>query len=302
MMFTNSLNSEVWYIPTDILRITCDSTTIGISFCLLIIIVTNKACRTVPMMLTANTCFTEFICACVLLSMTVFVLQNDIKQIIYEDSLCRVRGYLLISITVAQNYSYVLQAIYRYVTIVHPSRLFWQSSRFQTCLICLVWIFSFTIILPVLLTNQIVYNSSNQICHPPLGRSFGIIYITVILYLIPNIFLNIVYSRLVRFVREMSKRVTSTNVIARAERDLKMVKSIITITTILGILGLPFAFLIFWSLFTTPPRDHFRIAFIGVDMSTTAVIIAVCKTTPPIKTALSEKLAALQTIFTTANA
>ncbi|CAF1337417.1 unnamed protein product, partial [Rotaria sordida] len=144
-----------------------------------------------------------------------------------------------------------------------------------------------------ILIGQIPYNAINYICHPPLGVSFGIIYVAIILYIIPNMFINIVYSKLVRYVREINKRVRSTNVISRAERELKMVKNIITITSILRVLGLPFARLILMSFFTTPPKYHFRIAFIGVDISTTAVIIAAFKTTDPIRIAATQKLAAL---------
>ncbi|CAF2966287.1 unnamed protein product [Rotaria sp. Silwood2] len=100
MALNISSNLEPWYVPTDILRIICNSITIGISCILLYLIASNKTCRTIPMLLIVNTCLSELICACILLSMAIFVLQNDIKQIIYEDLLSVFRGYLLSSVTV----------------------------------------------------------------------------------------------------------------------------------------------------------------------------------------------------------
>ena len=64
-----------------------------------------------------------------------------------------------------------------------------------------------------------------------------------------------------------------------------MVKNIVTITTILIVLGLPYAIFILMSIFTTIPKYHFRIAFIFVDISTTAVMIGLFTTTDPIVTA-----------------
>jgi hypothetical protein len=63
-----------------------------------------------------------------------------------------------------------------------------------------------------------------------------------------------------------------------------MVRNIVTITSILVILGLPYATLIFMSFFTTIPKYHFRLAFIFIDTSTTASMIALFKTTDAIRT------------------
>ncbi|CAF4044226.1 unnamed protein product [Rotaria sordida] len=112
------------FLERELLRIICNSITIGISCILLYLIASNKTCRTVPMLLIVNACLGELICACILLSMATFVLQNDIKQIIYEYLLCVFRDYLLSSVTIVQNYSYALQAIYRYVTVVYPTHRF----------------------------------------------------------------------------------------------------------------------------------------------------------------------------------
>jgi len=276
---------ESWHIPMDILRLLCTTMTIIIALICLILIISHRECRTVPMMLIGNTCLTELICACTALSFVVFTLTNDLKQIQYEDSLCMFRAYINYAITVIQNHSYNLQALYRYMTVVYPSRRFWQLRKFQVLLIVLTWIFGFIVFLPFLFTGYIIYNAENQICQAPIRPSFAIFYIAFVLYMIPNMILNIIYLKLVRFVRQMNRRVVSVGVVSRAERELKMVKNIVTITTILIVLGLPYAIFILMSIFTTIPKYHFRIAFIFVDISTTAVMIGLFTTTDPIVTA-----------------
>ncbi|CAF1248223.1 unnamed protein product [Rotaria sordida] len=80
-----------------------------------------------------------------------------------------------------------------------------------------------------------------------------------------------------------------------------MVRNIVTISTILVILGLPYAIFILMSFFTTIPKYHFRIAFIFIDISTTATMIALFKTTDPIKAAAVQIVTELITTITQAN-
>jgi hypothetical protein len=121
------------------------------------------------------------------------------------------------SVTTIQNHSYNLQAIYRYVTVVYPTRIFWQSRRLQFCLIIILWIVGLIAFIPFLFIDYVKYNVENQICQAPVRLSFAIIYAALVVYIIPNIILNIIYMILVRYVRQMSKRTTSVNVLARAE-------------------------------------------------------------------------------------
>ncbi|CAF3816897.1 unnamed protein product [Rotaria sordida] len=294
-------NIEPWYIPMDILRIVCIIMTIVIALILLAIIASKQIPRTAPMMLMANACLSELVCVCTALGLAAFTLDNDLKRIQYQDSFCVFRAYINYSMTVIQNHSYNLQAIYRYVTVVYPTRIFWQSCRLQLCLIIITWIFGLVAFIPFLFTDYIKYNVENQICQAPIRLSFAIIYIALVIYIIPNMILNIIYIKLVRYVRDMNKRVTSANVLARAERELKMVRNIVTISTILVILGLPYAIFILMSFFTTIPKYHFRIAFIFIDISTTATMIALFKTTDVIKVAAVQTVTELITKITRAN-
>ena len=129
---------ESWFIPLDILAIICASLSIGLATLLLSIIVFDKTCHTVPMLLIVNSCLAELMFAVNILCIAVFTLQNDLKQIRYQDSLCNFRGYFIYSLCTLQNYSYLLQATYRYVTAVYPTRLFWQTTRTQMLLIGVV--------------------------------------------------------------------------------------------------------------------------------------------------------------------
>jgi hypothetical protein len=88
----------------------------------------------------------------------------------------------------------------------------------------------------------------------------------------------------------MSKLVTPVNQLLRIQRDLKMVRRIVIHLLILVALGLPYTIFFIISFFTNPPRYHFRLAFLSVDISLACVIITLYQFSDPIKTFLIETI------------
>ncbi|CAF2718104.1 unnamed protein product [Rotaria sp. Silwood2] len=82
-----------------------------------------------------------------------------------------------------------------------------------------------------------------------------------------------IYLKLVRYVQGMSKCVTPANILARAKRELRMGQRTVILVTILLALGVPYTIIIFMPFFTNPPKYHFRIAFIFIDVSLAFVMI-----------------------------
>jgi hypothetical protein len=293
MIFNNEsamTNIESWYIPLDILMIICTAFSIMLAIIFLFIIILDKTCHTIPMMLIANSCLAELIFGSDMFFMGLFTFQNDLEQIQNEDSLCIFRGFLGYVVTALQNYSYLLQAIYRYITVVYPTRLFWQSAKFQVFLICLTWIFGFLCPIPLVLTGAIKYDVDSQICQMALRLSFLTFYNVLLVYMIPISLIVFIYFKLVRYVQEMSKHVTPVNTLFRAQRELKMVRRIVILVNGVVTIGLPYVIFIFISFFTTPPKYHFRIAYIFVDVSLAFVMIALLKFTEPIKASIMKKI------------
>jgi hypothetical protein len=286
MSISNSITTtiESWFIPVDIYSIICLAMAIILATIFLFIIIVDKTCHTVPMLLIANTCLTGLVCASNTIAMTIFTLQNDLKQIQYQDSLCIVRGYLSYVLCAVHNYSYLIQAMYRYAAIIYPARLFWQSTRTQIFLIALSWTIAFLFPIVFIFNGAIIYNVNNQICQVPLGFSFSIIYAPHCVFIIPVSLVIFIYLRLVRYVRGMSKRVTLANTLLRAGRNLRMVRQTVILTMILSISGIPYSLFIFLSFANLAPTYNFRIAYIFANSSLTAVMIALFQFTDSLKT------------------
>ncbi|CAF3693838.1 unnamed protein product [Adineta steineri] len=125
-------NFESWFIIMNITIIFFLILAILIAIIFLLIVAFNKTCHTVPIMLTTNSCLVEIIYGSITLSLAVFTFQNDTKQLAYQDALCTFRGYLAFVGTAIYLYSFTLQAIYRYISVVHTAHISWQSARVQT--------------------------------------------------------------------------------------------------------------------------------------------------------------------------
>jgi hypothetical protein len=284
------INIQSWFIPLDIICVTSLILAIILAGLFLFIITIDKTCHTVPMMLVANSCLAELIFASNSLGMAVFTLENDLKKIEYQDSLCIFRGYMTYTVCSLQSYSYLLQAIYRYVVVVYPTRLTFQSARFQILLICLTWICGIIYPIPIVFTDQIKYFADSQICQLPLRLSFLTIFNVSYVYMIPMTGIIFIYFHTVRYVKRMSKRVTPINTLSRAQRELKMIYRIVILVSILLVLGLPYTIFVFMGLFNRAPTYDFRIAYTFIDVSLVFVMIALFQFTDPVKTSLMKKI------------
>ncbi|CAF0896509.1 unnamed protein product [Adineta ricciae] len=279
MGLTNNATATVefkwWFIAIDVLMILSSILSILLALIFLLIVLFNKTCHTVPIMLTTNSCFTQILYGSVILSLATFSLENDRQQKVYQDSFCTLRGYLGYVGTGLLLYSLVLEAIYRYIVIVYPTYLSWQSTWTQLFLICFIWMFSFISTLPSLLMNVIQYSFDDQICLVFLRLSFPVIYNMLITYLIPISIIISIYLKLVLYVHFIDSRPTSIARMYRVRRNLFVVRRIITKILILLVLGVPYTIFIIISFFTTPPKYHLRIATCLLVLSQTLIMVAI---------------------------
>ena len=276
---STSIPNQFWFIPTDILMITSSSLAALLAALSLSIILIDKTCRTVPMMLVANTCLIELLFATDMFALALFTLNNDLKQIRYQDALCVTRAILGYMTPLLQNFSFLIQAIYRYLAVVYPSRLFYQSAKFQGFMICLLWIFGLLYTVSVLVFGKIKYLDSDQICQQPLILCFVTIYNMLLIFVIPCSSTICVYFKLVLYARKMNRNSTAVNLLKRAKQELKMLRRIVILVFGVLCICLPKASVVFMGYFTPPPMYHFRIAFLFVHISLAFVMITIFKFT-----------------------
>ncbi|CAF1124054.1 unnamed protein product [Adineta steineri] len=286
----SGITNESWFIPIDIITNLCIFCSLILAIIFFVTIFFSKICRTVPMMLVTNSCFSGIIFGIVIYYMNLFKLLNDYNQIEYQDMYCSFRGYAGYASCSILNNSFLLQSIYRFVRIIYPSRLIFQSYKFQFFLILFTWIFGILYPIKFLFTNEIVYNIENQICQLPLHLSFSIIYMANFAYILPVSLTFIIYLKLVLYVKKMSKRVTVINRLHRAKQELKMLRRTVILVAMLIIYCFPYAMFIFFSFFLVIPKYHFRISYVFIDVSYLFMMIALFQFTDPIKTSITKIL------------
>ncbi|CAF1594022.1 unnamed protein product, partial [Adineta steineri] len=285
-MNSSIINIESWFIPIDIIITTFTTIAIGLTILCLCLILFDKTCHTIHMLLVANSCLTAFLFGCAMLSSFIIMLINDLKQIYYPDSYCIFQAYISYATCAAFNYSFVLQALYRFILIMYPRILFWQKRQIQMLCICKSWILGFVCPIMFLFNNGIVYNYDNQVCQLPLRFSFSVIYISFTVYGIPVTLIIFIYFKLLRYVQETSKNVASINVLSRARRELKMIRKIVILISILIGVGFVYAIFIIMSFFNSLPKYHFRIAYVFGSSSFLLVIMTLFQFTDPLKISL----------------
>jgi len=281
---------ESWFIPLDILVIICTILVIVLAIFFLCLIILDKTCHTIPMMLITNSCLSELIFSINLLIAGIFSIKNDLKRLEYEDSFCIFRCYMGYSACGIMNYSYLLQALYRYIIVIYPTRLFYQSRKIQILLIFITWIIGFLYPIVFISTNEIIYNVDNQICYLPFRFTFSIIYAAHCIYIIPVTLIIFIYYKLVRYVHQMSKHVKHSNALFRAQKQLKMIRRIVILVMILLTLGIPDTLFIILSFVNSEPIYNLRIDVIFIGISLIFVIIALFQFTDPLKTSLIKRI------------
>lgn len=283
MNSTTTLSFESWFIFADISTIISLALAILLAIIYLIIVIFNKSYQTIPMMLTSNSCVAEVIYGSNMISIALFTFENDRKQQIFQDALCTFRDYFGYVGTALLIYSFAIQAVYRYIIVMYPMHISWQSARVQCILVCFFWIFSIASLLPSLLTDSASYNVDNQACILPFRLTLPIAYNVSLVYIVPISFIILIYFKLVRYVHVINNHITaSAQVISHDRRELIMVQRIVTIVSILVALGLPYTIFMLKSFITKPPKYHYRIAILFVDLSQTFIMIALFKYSQPV--------------------
>ena len=110
-----------------------------------------------------------------------------------SDISCRWRGYFSYMTVVAIVYSYLAQAISRFLILILSSKYRWVASfRTHRILLLINWILVVCLPLPSLLTDDIYFRPTS-LCWVPKEHTLHLAYIIIVDYLIPTLLLIVIY-------------------------------------------------------------------------------------------------------------
>lgn len=277
---------ESWFIIFDILSLIFTLIVSGFATFFLYLIISSKNNRTVPMMFIANSCLAHLMFSLDRFWIAAFRFHNDYNNIKYKDTLCILRIYIAYVSCAILNFSYFIQSLYRYIRVVYPTHLYWQSRRIQFIFICITWVFSILYPFLFLFNGEIFYDGNNHMCQLPLQLSFSLIYMLHCSYIIPILLIIFVYFKLIRYIHKMREHIIPVNIFIRARRQLKMVQNIVILIGMLFITGFPYGVFVFMSFFNNAPKYHCRFACVFFDVFSVSVMIALFQFTDQLKRSL----------------
>jgi hypothetical protein len=139
-------------------------------------------------------------------------------------------------------YSYCLQSFYRLFRIVYYKKRFLLSYSLYIILIIGQWLLVLALLLPPIFVNWYARLPTETYCLIPYTYIGPEIYHILLLYLVPLFCLTIIYIRITRYMRSISRAPTLLIVASqrlRNQRDLTVIKRILILISILIILRFP---------------------------------------------------------------
>lgn len=147
-----------------------------------------------------------------------------------SDMSCRWRGYFSYMTVVAIVYSYLSQAISRFLMVILSSKYRWVTTfRTHRILLLINWILVICLPLPALLTDDIYFRSAS-LCWVPKEYTLHLAYIIIVDYLIPTCLLIGIY--LYIYCRVKRRRQSQVFISMRANRDLDVLYNIMILFSI----------------------------------------------------------------------
>ncbi len=109
-------------------------------------------------------------------------------------------------------------------------------------------------------------------------------------YTIPITITVFLYFKLIYYVKQMSKRVTSANVLYRAQRELNMIRRVVILVMILFAFGIPDCVFFMMIVFNDKQLYDWRIGSVSMDVSVSMISIVLIQFTEPLKTAIMKRI------------
>ncbi|CAF3636534.1 unnamed protein product [Rotaria sp. Silwood1] len=262
------------------------------SLIFLLIIISHRRSRSVPVLLAGNTCSTLFISAFMLASManaSLFGYMNIVLEQHNNTIWCRLRGFFIHGFLCALYDSYILQATYRLCRVVFYRHKQLHSFPLYSILVPIESLFGIVSISPVLLRGDVIYLRSEYYCQTPFTNISAITYIAIRLFLLPILFITLIYLCLLKYVRQsnLSSITINDNHQRRSKqnkRDLIVIRRILLMLSILILLGLPSMIFLTIFMFT----GHliyvtYRIGWLSVSFSLIFLAYMLIRLTDPLK-------------------
>ncbi len=174
-------------------------------------------------------------------SLYIDTFRGDIQSTyeIKTSILCQIRGSLVLALLSTIFGAFYLQAFFRLCRIGYQQHKILQKYHIQLLFILIKWLFSFTFVWLV----DMEYLPTEYYCSIPFNTLKPVLLASIIAYGFPSTIIALIYLRIVLYIRSKGYIVTIQR---RTRRDFEVIRRIVTIVSILWLLGIPSMILLFY--------------------------------------------------------
>lgn len=158
-----------WYIPIDIFTIIISLLTTIFALIFILVIIFNRTLRNLATILSSHTCLSIAYFSLTITSIAIHQYQCDTTSTadstVCDDFSCIIRNYMNTVGTTWALYSFLIQALHQYLSVVYPSKLFHKTYRFYSLIIVAQLLVVSFIPYPFhFIVPSIHYDSSSYVC------------------------------------------------------------------------------------------------------------------------------------------
>jgi hypothetical protein len=198
---------------------------------------------------------------------------------------CLWRGFLIHGVLCVLYDTYILQATYRFFRVVFHRYKYLHAFSLYCFLILIETVFGILCILPVLIHGDVIYLPSEYYCQTPFTNIPAILYVALRLFLLPILFISIVYICLLNYIRKTNSISIRYHRRSRQnKRNLIVIKRLLLMLSILILLGLPSIIFLIIVMFTGHLVSvTYRVGWLSVSFSLVFLAYMVIQLSRPLR-------------------
>ena len=293
-IFSRMGNEEIFYIIIGILFILANILTIIFSSLTILIFIFNwyLPYRSIPNLISINSNVTFLFLSITFSFQFSYLFHKNVNETNNVSTIsCRMRSYIGLVSCIAKVFSYVIQAISRYMSTVLSQHR--QSITFREHIIMIIisWLFSI-ILSSLMLISPIAfqYEVESRLCVLTSKVFHTSLTIIIIGYILPVNIIILLYYLIIRYITRANRSRLNTATIQNNKRNLKVIRNILKLLAVGIIGGAPYFLSIIINRISQTPRSLYSISVLSIVFSALVESATIFFTNDDIKKILSTKI------------
>jgi 7 transmembrane receptor (rhodopsin family) len=270
--------SDLFYTVTFTVSIVASTITIFLGLAIIVAVIIHHPCRTVRNLLLCNTAAATCIYSLFQITLAVYGFRADP---LHPPPACVFQAYFYTAVCVMVPVSYLLQSISSYFFAVLYRHKYLLGWKIHWLMIVANYFYAFVgSLTPIFHDRGYEFEAESRLCLATTKVLRVSMYTVSIAYLIPLNLIILLYGIIFYETRQAARRVTafapdrlshgrtitSNTVRPNLQREMKLMKNILILVSILLLAGIPYLMMVIWQAATTypPPEPMYSLCMVDI--------------------------------------